>query len=476
MTSFVSKLLLLAILVSTTPLFSSDIQVTNVIFSGAPADSTSQTFVFLTVTWKNSWRNKSNHDAAWIFFKLRNQNDGRSYKPCPVKLTGHSLINNYERNDCLPSFFVPAHQAGVLVYPSSAIRGDVSWRIKVAVDSRLIRGIDFQNIVFASAYAIEMVKVPSGSFYAGDESEYLQKNASAFYEAGSKKRFLIKSEDEFQVGSEDGSLNYEIKDMPQYRGDVKGPVPDTFPKGFQEFYIMKYEVTMGQYTDFLNALSNQPSAFRANFGGKQYQSGRGGIAIENGVYTCRAVHSPANYISWDDGCAFADWAGLRPFTELEYEKAARGTVSAVASDFPWGTSSFGKIARHYSKDGELVFDHRLSEADLNQSQLDLVGASYFWVMDLSGSLWERVVTIGSEKGRSFKGTHGDGVLDQFGNATNDDWPDEQEGGFGYRGGGTYDFGMAFGPNYAEVGSRNFGAWGDGPRSVAYGFRAALTAQ
>ena len=85
-----------------------------------------------------------------------------------------------------------------------------------------------------------------------------------------------------------------------------------------------------------------------------------------------------------------------------------------------------------------------------------------------------MVTIGTAKGRSFKGTHGDGLLDKFGNATNDDWPTEHTGGFGYRGGGTYDFGMAFGPDHAQIGARNFGSWGDGPRSVAYGFRAALT--
>ena len=30
------------------------------------------------------------------------------------------------------------------------------------------------------------------------------------------------------------------------------------------------------------------------------------------------------YISWPDLLAYADWAALRPITELEYEKAARG--------------------------------------------------------------------------------------------------------------------------------------------------------
>ncbi|MGK2860665.1 MAG: hypothetical protein ACSLE0_01915, partial [Chitinophagaceae bacterium] len=60
------------------------------------------------------------------------------------------------------------------------------------------------------------------------------------------------------------------------------------------------------------------------------------------------------------------------------------------------------------------------------------------------------------------------------NATNLDWPNENEGGFGYRGGGYYGFGMALGPSHSTIGARPFGSWGDGPRSVAYGFRGVLS--
>ncbi|RLB68274.1 MAG: hypothetical protein DRH04_06960, partial [Deltaproteobacteria bacterium] len=67
------------------------------------------------------------------------------------------------------------------------------------------------------------------------------------------------------------------------------------------------------------------------------------------------------------------------------------------------------------------------------------------VMELSGNLWERCVTIGNVSGRAFLGTHGDGILEAAsgyeGNATNADWPGyvngqgvSGAGGSGFRGG------------------------------------------
>jgi len=47
------------------------------------------------------------------------------------------------------------------------------------------------------------------------------------------------------------------------------------------------------------------------------------------------TYAPAkavNYISWSDLTAYADWAGLRPITELEYEKACRGPVKPEGHD------------------------------------------------------------------------------------------------------------------------------------------------
>jgi len=476
------KKILLALLITFSfQLMASELVITNFSFSGSPRDTvTPKLTAYFTVTWNNAWKNDKNNDAVWIFFKVRHQNETRNHRAAMVKLAGHKMIYNFQRNGIEPVFYVPPHRAGVLISLSAKYRGSVSWRLKIELDAQ-VRGIDYANIVFGDVFGVEMVQVPQGSFYIGESDTLIQNRESAFFDLTTKGRILVNSEKSISVGSEKGSIYYNNKNVPEFRGDRMGPVPDSFPKGFHSFYVMKYELSQGNYVSFLNTLGNQSSFFRSNLGGKEYYKGRGGIKRVDGmylegVYMTDYPERPANYISWDDGCAFADWAGLRPMTELEFEKAARGPANVLPGDYPWGSSSSEMVSRYYDREGNLVFEKGIAEKDLSDSNLEMYGASYFWVMDLGGSLWERVVTIGSNKGRSFKGTHGDGFVDQFGNATNADWPTEVEGGLGYRGGGYYDFGMAFGPSHTSVATRPYGSWGDGPRSVAYGFRACLSVQ
>ncbi len=468
------SLLLLFILLQT-EIYSSDLQITNFSFTGNPRDNNPTLYVYFTITWNNSWKNERNHDGAWVFFKLRHQNDLRTHRHAYVKTSGHQLVHNYLKNNITPQFYVPSHQAGIIIFPSQACRGNISWRLKVELDVALLRGVDFpNNTIFGDVFGIEMVQIPAGPFYAGDSDTLMQNRESTFYQFINNGRYHVNSEKAITIGKDRGTLYYENRNVAEYRGDMLGSLTDSFPKGFNEFYIMKYELTQGQYASFLNTLSNQPSFFRSNFGGKSYYAERGGIRLENGRYITSYPDQPANYISWDDGCAFADWAGLRPMSELEYEKSARGPLNTQPKDYPWGTSSSEKVSRYYNQEGELVFEKGIAEENLNNTNLEFFGASYYWVMDLAGSLWERVATIGSNKGRLFKGSHGDGMPDQFGNATNADWPNENDGGFGYRGGGYYGFGMALGPSHSIIGARPFGSWGDGPRSVAYGFRGVLS--
>ncbi len=96
------------------------------------------------------------------------------------------------------------------------------------------------------------------------------------------------------------------------------------------------------------------------------------------------------------------------------------------------------------------------------------GASYYGVMDLTVSLWERTVAVGIPEGRLFTGTTGDGLLDTNGNATNPDWPGISSLGGSYRGG-----------NYTtniftdRLSSRiSAGATADGSYRFVRGFRAA----
>ena len=141
-----------------------------------------------------------------------------------------------------------------------------------------------------------------------------------------------------------------------------------------------------------------------------------------------------------DGAAYSDWAGLRPLTELEYEKACRGTLTPVADEYVWGTATIADsaytlsnagannegIASNYSSgagnasygttDGSIDGPLRVgifAANSLNSGRMT-AGASYYGIMELSGNLWERPVTIGNATGRGFTGLHGDGALDASG--------------------------------------------------------------
>jgi len=215
--------------------------------------------------------------------------------------------------------------------------------------------------------------------------------------------------------------------------------------------------------------------------GRRYRLGRPGR-------TPPADEAVRRFLRWYGPArpgGFADWAGLRPMTELEFTKAARGPADPVASDYPWGTSSKAGLLRRVGPDDDLVQAGAADESRLTDSTREALGASYYWVMDLAGSVWERAVTIGHPRGRAFRGTHGDGMLRDYGLATNDDWPlgDHEAGGYGYRGGGHYErererarstTARELNP-HSPVEWRNYGSWGGGPRGVAYGFRAVRTA-
>jgi formylglycine-generating enzyme required for sulfatase activity len=431
--------------------------------------------VIAHVTWKNAWRNARNHDAAWLFLKMRvGPNGGWT----------HARLRAIAADSASPSLTcsISADKVGAFCAPAPTHRGSVSARVKLEVDmtgvpDRVRASPQLEGKVFG----IEMVYIPEGPFSIGDK-DLKSTEYAAFYRSDASGNhagpYRLTSEAEIRVAPEAGALYYKTK-YAQYEGDRSGPIPAEFPKGTRAFYVMKYELLQGQYAEFLNHLEQHFAYSRAIHGGPGYAEQRGSIRLDHYTYIADKPNRPANWVSWDDGTAFADWAGLRPMTELEFSKAARGPVDPVAGDYPWGTNSKERLLRRMQPDDDLAQTGAADESRLTDSTREALGASYFWVMDLAGSVWEKVVTIGHPTGRAFKGTHGDGTLREYGIATNADWPagDNETGGYGYRGGGYYERGMPdrdFNP-YSPVEWRRFGSWGGAPRSIAYGFRAARTA-
>ena len=134
----------------------------------------------------------------------------------------------------------------------------------------------------------------------------------------------------------------------------------------------------------------------------------------------------ANHLSWMDQAAYADWAALRPMTELEFEKACRGPSPSLYNEYAWGTTSItaatginnsGTANETASNSGaNCVYGNSGTAGPLRcgfavSSSRSLSGSSYYGVRELSGNLWERPVTIGNADGRNFTGLHGNGALD-----------------------------------------------------------------
>lgn len=462
--------MVLTALLIAAPVFANDLRL---LTTGVKHDAASKVLrVEASVRWKNGWRTSRNHDAVWMVVKLRGS-------PRTAWTQGR-MVRAAAQGTPQPACSVSADQVGAFCAPSATHRGDVTWQVAFDVEPIGLREADVAaGTAEALVFGVEMVYIPAGPFYIGD-ADPRSVEGNAFYRSDAQGNHagtvLLGSEAAIPIGGQEGSLFYRTG---QYAGDGLGPVPASFPKGTRAFYVMKYEVLQGQYAVFLNLIGEYAAAFRAPMGAVGYSDQRGSIRIETRQYVAGAPDRPANWMSWDDGCAFADWAGLRPWTELEFTKAARGPGEPIANDFPWGTASKERLLRRNQPNDELLQTGDADESKLTDATRDVFGASYYWVMDLAGSVWEKVVTIGHPRGRAFQGTHGDGRLADYGLATNADWPlgDHEPGGYGYRGGGYYERGYtdtALNP-HSRVEQRPYGSWGGGPRGVAYGFRAARTA-
>ena len=169
-----------------------------------------------------------------------------------------------------------------------------------------------------------------------------------------------------------------------------------------------------------------------------------------------------NYMSWADLTALLDWSGLRPMSELEYEKAGRGSrgvsspIAAVSGEYAWGSTSITQ-ATSITNDGtgsergqsgsNIAYNSaagvqgplRVGSFAAGVNTRVASGAGFYGVLELSGNVWERAVTVGRSTGRAFEGRyHGNGVLDSSGDPNVTSWPAptgvNNAVGAGFRGG------------------------------------------
>ncbi|MBN1913788.1 MAG: SUMF1/EgtB/PvdO family nonheme iron enzyme [Candidatus Omnitrophica bacterium] len=452
------------------------------------------------ISWDNSWKDDINCDGAWVFakFKLPNGN----WKHLTLKDESRRPFNHKDQSTGFTSkgsdpnlgIWIPAEKTGAFIFRAKEGKGPVnSKNVTLVWDYATDNVLDNEvPQAMIKVFGLEMVYVPQDKHYVGDPKGPNGPD-NCFYAYPDNDAYLIKSESPILVDKIKGAL-YCDQDNPRSREDVPFTIPEEFPKGYKAFWIMKYELSSRQFVDFLNTLTRkqQQNMVESDISGDvitnyyvktntEDEHLRNSIVCsKTGNGTTEPVkfytYAPArtlNYTSWSNIAAFGDWSGLRPITELEYEKASRGPKEAVVDEGAWGTTDVGRVQTFDGADGSgyeikipekgLVnaclgggiapfdvgkktkpdnpgFEGPISGEILENTRHEGIperigyGASYYGVMNLSGNVWERCVTIGHKLGRQFTGIHGDGKLDVDGFADVQFWPGRDGTGAGNRGG------------------------------------------
>ncbi|MCF6279428.1 MAG: formylglycine-generating enzyme family protein [Flavobacteriaceae bacterium] len=274
------------------------------------------------LSWENSWRissGPSNYDVAWVFIKYRVNNGAWTHgiisQANSVASTGATLN-------------VTSDGIGAFIYRDSDGNGNVNFQ------NMQIRwnfgSTDTNDIIDIQVFAVEMVYVPQGSFYVGGTTG---DEANKFHSGGfsTSSSYRITSENALTIANSSGNLYYTNTNSGG--GDHTGTLVANFPKGFNAFYVMKYEVSEGQWIAFFNSLNenqkNNRDVTDASHKNSDAVVSRNTIAWTGGTAsaTSTAPDRAMSYLSIADINSYMDWTGMRPMTELEYEKACRGPIS-----------------------------------------------------------------------------------------------------------------------------------------------------
>jgi len=380
-----------------------NVQIENVTLAARDAQTAIVTF---DISWPNSWRDKTNHDAAWVFFKFQtDKKTGWRH----ARLAADKVLNpkgyTQAKGGTLLEFIVPRGNdgfTGMFVRRAAAGKGDLSASgVTAVLDLKGNKDLpkDLKSVSI-QPFGIQMAYVAEGAFHLGSGGAEL--NGFYKYTDGSQALlpYQVTGAGAIPTGRRKDRLWVRMRKgaMPADGGEIPAP----FPNGYAAFYCMKYAITYVQYAGFLSTLTAKEAKVRCpaprRYGGGIVRSGQPpNITYSGREGGGRNAGPGAHGLSWADGAAFAAWAGLRPITELEVEKAVRGprkpAPDEVGSSY-WRVGGFDKWDWHAFK-----------------------GESHS----------ERTVTVGNTAGRKFAGTHGRGTT-----ALPADWPQDDAVGAGLR--------------------------------------------
>lgn len=454
-----------------------DIQVTNAALTGNDG-LTGTCSVQFDIAWQNSWRGggATNSDAAWVFVKFRTSSG--VWQHVRLSNTGHvapsgSQIElgllapgtafNATTNPVLGTF-IRRNAEGTGTFNATGVQ--LRWPYGIQVPS-------INDIAEVRVYAIEMVLVNGGPFAAGSGGT----ESSAF------TLTTISTANAATAPTGTGLFGGAAGGHPT--GSSTGGNA-AYPNGFNAYYCMKYELSQQQYVDFLNTLTRAQQNTRTGtdlspaitsvtnrfvMSNTSTQLNRNAIRCDATilantpvVFYCDAngngtggeatdgLWRACNFLSWPDLGAYLDWSGLRPMTELEFEKACRGGVLPTANEYAWGTTTIATSAYTLSNSASanegIGSSYSLSGGNCSYTTTDGVldgplrtgifaangsstgrmtaGTGAPGIMELSGNVNEFVVDL-FNIGTNYTGLHGDGILDGFGQHTTQTWPDNDVG-------------------------------------------------
>ena len=465
------------------------------------------------VSWENSWRDAINYDAAWLFVKFRINNGNWQHARLSSNLLDYSVPSGttlvtvpdgggvfiHRTNNATNSNFVVSNLELSWPYASNNVPNNANIEVKVfALEMVYVPQGPFYlgNGPISSGSSFYVSAASNLSFVINSESLILVDNVAPTPAI------------QAALGVTNGLwASGFIGNAPT---DPYDTISSLFPKGFKALYCMKYEITQSGYVDFLNTLTynqqaartiSSPSSAAGTAALFVNNANRNGIDImvpgispdQRAVYACNldgdnnfneindGAYIACNGLSWADVGAYLDWAALRPMTEFEFEKICRGPNLPVHLEYAWGDSTLSVTNygnggldnsgtpdesiknNNYGSFGNAAMQTTMANffnplrvgifsAHVNNSNnRRLSGASYYGVMEMTGNVQERCVTIFNKLiGRSYTGTHGDGMLSVDGHFNVPTWPGIDANGISFRG-GSFNFSTTIG----RVSNRGF---------------------
>jgi len=484
------KILIGLMLLSAYNLNANNVTISNV-------ELTDQTSTYVNVKfdigWDNSWRTTGgaqNWDAVWVFVKYR-ISDGDWFHATLSNTSSHHLPSVGSEIDAV------ADGKGVFIYRSDVGNGNNNFlnaKIRWNYTQDGLLPSDEKQV---TVLGIEMVYIPQGDYYLGDlATSGCFHDTSGLWAKITTDPVIVQCDDTYfdDTQLEGDGILVDGDDGIDVDGIVAVDNPD-YPTGYKSFYIMKYEMSQGQYADFLNLINVTQAGNRYSAGNTGYL--RYTISGYWPVFSASAPDRACNILNWFDIIAYMDWAGLRPMTELEFEKACRGTAFPQYYECAWGTFNICDVWYNIMNDGqpdEMIsnictnkgnsnYDYTghdfqgpfrcgiFAASAVNPSREE-TGASYYGVMEMSGNVAELCITLGHIDGRNYTGIQGDGILTVEGNANTSGWPGLWNNtwvpifGMGLRGGN-----FAYPNDFQSVSDRQMAAkGGELDRNAMYGLR------